>query len=316
MLKRLFKISIVLELIALLAYGATSHAQELNCTVKVMSDGIQGQGQDKEVFRSMQQAIADFMNTRKWTNDQYAPQEKINCNILINVTQTLPGVQNGFAATITIQSSRPVYNSSYASQLVKHVDKDVQFSYNQFQPLEFNDNRVVGNNAYVSNLPAVLAYYAYLVIAFDYESFAPKGGQEYFKKAQNIVNNAPEQGKTISGWKAVEGNHNRYWIVDQVLNPRFQALRSVWYSMHRDALDNMYKDPAESQKTILNSINTLSQLQKENPGSILLQFFFNAKSDEFASVIAQQPEANRGLYITMIGQIDVPNAQKYNSLNK
>ncbi|MBW7913969.1 MAG: DUF4835 family protein [Taibaiella sp.] len=316
MLKQLFKISFVLELIALLAYGATSQAQELNCTVKVMSDAIQGQGQDKEVFRSMQQAITDFMNTRKWTNDQYAPQEKINCNILINVTQTLPGIQNGFAATITIQSSRPVYNTNYTSQMVKHVDKDVQFSYNQFQPLEFNDNRVVGNNAYVSNLPAVLAYYAYLVIAFDYESFSPKGGQEYFKKAQNIVNNAPEQGKTITGWKAVEGNHNRYWIVDQVLNPRFQALRSVWYSMHRDALDNMYKDPAESQKTILNSINTLSQLQKENPGSILLQFFFNAKSDEFASVIAQQPEANRGLYITMISQIDVPNTQKYNSLNK
>lgn len=316
MLKQLFKISFVIELLVLLAYAGVSDAQELNCTVKVMSDGIQGQGQDKEVFRSMEKAITDFMNTRKWTNDQFAPQEKINCNILINVTQTLPGIQNGFAATLTIQSSRPVYNTSYTTQMVKHVDKELQFSYNQFQPLEFNDNRVVGNNAYVSNLPAVLAYYAYLVIAFDYESFSPKGGQEYFKKAQNIVNNAPEQGKTISGWKAVEGNHNRYWIVDQLLNPRFQALRSVWYSIHRDALDNMYKDPAESQKTILNSINTLSQLQKENPGSILLQFFFNAKSDEFASVIAQQPEANRGLYITMISQIDVPNTQKYNSLNK
>lgn len=313
MLKRLYKILLIPVLFAI---ADISSAQELNCTVKVMSEGIQGQGQDKEVFRSMEKAITDFMNTRKWTNDQYTPQEKVNCNILINVTQTLPGVQNGFAATLTIQSSRPVYNTSYTTQMVKHVDKELQFSYNQFQPLEFNDNRVVGNNAYVSNLPAVLAYYAYLVIAFDYESFSPKGGQEYFKKAQNIVNNAPEQGKTISGWKAVEGNHNRYWIVDQVLNPRFQALRSVWYSMHRDALDNMYKDPAESQKTILNSINTLSQLQKENPGSILLQFFFNAKSDEFASVIAQQPEANRSLYITMIGQIDVPNAQKYNSLNK
>lgn len=315
MLRRLYRI-LTLQVVAGLGFVAMITAQELNCTVKVMADGIQGQGQDKEVFRSMQQAIADFMNTRKWTDDQFAPQEKINCNILINVTQTLPGVQNGFSATMTIQSSRPVYNSSYTTQMVKHVDKDVQFSYNQFQPLEFNDNRVVGNNAYVSNLPAVLAYYAYLVIAFDYESFSPKGGQDFFKKAQNIVNNAPEQGKTISGWKAVEGNHNRYWIVDQVLNPRFQALRSVWYSMHRDALDNMYKDPVESQKTILNSINTLSQLQKENPGSILLQFFFNAKSDEFASVIAQQPESNRELYIAMISQLDVPNVQKYNSLRK
>lgn len=310
MLKQLFNIL----LLTILTTGAT--AQELNCTVKVMSDGIQGQGQDKEVFRSMQQAIQDFMNSRKWTEDQFAPQEKINVNILINVTQTLPGIQNGFSAQLTIQSSRPVYNSSYMSQMVKHVDKELQFSYNQFAPLEFNDNRVAGNNVYVSNLPAVLAFYAYLMIGLDYESFAPKGGQELFKKAQNIVNNAPEQGKTITGWKAVEGNQNRYWIIDQILSPRFQAYRSLWYSIHREALDNMYKQPEESQKIILTSINTLSQLQKENPGSILLQFFFNAKSDEFASVVAQQTEANKALYISMLGQIDVPNSQKYNSLKK
>ncbi|MCB0696709.1 MAG: DUF4835 family protein [Chitinophagaceae bacterium] len=310
MLKRLFNILLFIGL------ATNVSAQELNCTVKVMADGISGQGQDKETFRNMQLAITEFMNNRKWTDEQFGPQEKINCNILINVTQTLQGVQNGFSATLTIQSSRPVYNTSYMSQMVKHVDKEVQFSYNQFSPLEFNDNRVAGNNVYVSNLPAILAYYAYLVIGFDFDSFSPKGGEPYFKKAQNIVNNAPEQGKTITGWKAVEGNHNRYWIVDQVLNPRFQALRSVMYSMHREALDNMYLKPEESQKIILNSINSLSQLQKENPGSVLLQFFFNAKSDEFASVIAQQPEANRGLYVTMISQIDVPNVQKYNSLLK
>jgi hypothetical protein len=310
MQKALYNILLILAL----ATGAT--AQELNCTVKVMSDGIQGQGQDKEVFRNMQLAITEFMNTRKWTEDQFAPAEKINCNILINLTQTLNGVQNGFAANITIQSSRPVYNSSYMSQTVKHVDKDVQFSYNQFAPLEFNDNRVTGNNVYVSNLPAILAYYAYIIIGLDYESFAPKAGEPFFKKAQNIVNNAPEQGKTITGWKAVEGNHNRYWLADQLLNPRFQAFRSLWYSMHRNGLDNMYKQPVESQMVILNSINTLSQLQKENPGAILLQFFFNAKSDEFASVVAQQAEANKAQYITMLSQIDVPNTQKYNSLKK
>lgn len=310
MLKKLFNISLLIIL------ANTVTAQELNCTVKVMADGIQGQGQDKEVFRNMQQAITEFMNSRKWTDDQFAPQEKINCNILINVTQTLQGIQNGFSATFTIQSSRPVYNSSYMSQTLKHVDKELQFSYGQFAPLEFNDNRVAGNNVYVSNLPAVLAFYAYLMIGLDYESYAPKGGEIYFKKAQNIVNNAPEQGKTITGWKAAEGNHNRYWLADQILSPRFQAFRSVWYSMHREALDNMYKSPEESQKIILNSINTLSQLQKENPGAILLQFFFNAKSDEFASIIAQQPEANRALYISMISQIDVPNTQKYNSLKK
>lgn len=304
------------NILLLLLCASTVHAQELNCTVKVMGDAIQGQGQDKDVINNLERAIKEFMNTRKWTDDQFTPQEKINCNILLNLTSTLQGVQNGFAATMTIQSTRPVYNSSYKTQMVKHVDKEVQFAYNQFSPLEFNDNRVVGNNPYVSNLSAVLAYYAYLVIGFDYESFSEKGGQDYFKRAQNIVNNAPEQGKVISGWKAVEGNHNRYWLTDQLLNPRFQALRSVWYSMHRESLDSMYVKPEPAQERILNSINTLSQLQRENPGSILLQFFFNAKSDEFASVVAQQPEANRGLYISMLSQIDVPNTQKYNSLKK
>ena len=311
MLKRWLNIWLLL-----MVFGIPAGAQELNCTVKVMSDGIQGQGADKEVFRSMQQAVQDFMNTRKWTNDQYLPQERIACNILINVVKVLPGVQNGFSATLTIQASRPVYNSTYMSQTVKYVDKELQFAYNQFSPLEFNDNRVNGNNAFVSNLPAVLAYYAYLVIGLDYESFSPKGGTDYFKKAQNIVNNAPEQGKDISGWKAVEGNFNRYWIADQLLNPRFQALRNVWYSMHRDGLDNMYAKPDDARKVILNSINTLAQLQKENPGSVLIQFFFNAKSDELASVVAQLPVESRGLYITMLSQIDVPNLQKYNTLKE
>ena len=308
MQKKLFS----LILISVLSFAA--RAQELNCKVRVMADKILNK--DKEVFRTMERSITEFMNTRKWTTDEFGPAEKIDCNILINITGQAKGDEDVYTATMSVQSARPIYNTSYTSPLINQVDRDVIFRYSQFTPLQFDDNRVSGNDAMQSNLTALLAFYAYLVLGLDYESFSPKGGQEFFKKAQNIVNNAPEQGKTITGWKAVEGNHNRYWIVDQVLNPRFQALRSVWYSMHREALDNMYAQPAESQKIILNSITTLSQLQKENPGSILLQFFFNAKSDEFASVIAQQPEANRGLYITMIGQIDVPNVQKYNSLNK
>lgn len=299
--------------VIILTFGSLQ-AQELNCTVKVMADALQGQAADKEVFNTMEQSITDFMNTRKWTNDQYSPNEKINCNILLNVTKPLNGVQNGYTATLTVQATRPVFNTSYNSQTFKHVDKEVDFVYNQFSPLEFNDNRVSGNNAYVSNLSAVLAYYAYMVIGFDYDSFAPQGGTEYFKKAQNIVNNAPEQGKSIRGWTAVEGNFNRYWLTDQILNPRFQAIRSVWYSMHREALDNMYQEPEKSREVILKSISTLSQLQKENPGSAILQLFFNSKSDEFASVVAQVPVEKRALYITMLSQIDVPNTQKYNSL--
>lgn len=300
------------SILLLLLSSMIVNAQELNCRVRVMHDKIQNV--DKELFNNMERSLNEFMNTRKWTDDQFGPDEKIECNILLNVTGTLSGVQNGFQGTLNIQASRPVYNSSYSSPLINFIDRDVIFAYSQFNTLQFDDNRVSGNDPYVANLTALLAYYAYLVIGLDYDSFSPKGGTDYFKKAQNIVNNAPEQGKSIVGWKAVEGNKNRYWITDQILNPRFQALRGFWYNMHREGLDNMYKKPDESRMLILNGINTLSQLQKENPGAILLQFFFNAKSDEFASLLAQLPADQRGLYITMLQQIDVPNAQKYNSL--
>lgn len=277
-----------------------------------MYDKIQAQGTDRDLFKNLEGAVTEFMNTRKWTNDQFGPNEKIECNILINLTNKLDA--QSFAGTINIQSSRPVYNTGYNSPIINFIDRDIQFGYSQFAPLQFDDNRVSGNNAMQSNLTAILAYYAYLMLALDYESFAPKGGSELFKKAQNIVNSAPEQGKTIQGWKAVEGNKNRYWIVDQLLSPRFEEYRNFWYTLHREALDNMYKTPEESKKLVLDGITKLTQLNKENPSSILIQFFFNAKSDEIAGIVSQVPREKRASYLSMLQQIDVPNTQKYNSM--
>jgi hypothetical protein len=154
----------------------------------------------------------------------------------------------------------------------------------------------------------------YLILGLDYDSFELNGGTDFLKKAQNVVNNAPEEGKNIVGWKAVEGNRNRYWIVDQLLSPRFKFVREYWYTIHREALDNMFTKPEESRKLILEGLPKLAQVHKENPGSILMQFFFNAKSDEMASIVAQVPKEQRGIYISMLQQVDVPNAQKYNSL--
>lgn len=304
MRKRLFSI------ISLICIACAAQAQELTCKVKVMHDKIQGV--DKEVFTSMERNIIEFMNTRKWTNDQYGTSEKIECNILINLFNKVD--QSSFEGTISIQASRPVYNTNYNTPTVNFVDRDLKFSYSQYVPLQFEDNRVSGNDPMVSNLTAVLAYYSYLILGLDYDSFAPNGGADLFKKAQNVVNNAPESGKTITGWKAVEGNKNRYWIIDQIQNPRFAAFRTYWYSMHREGLDNMYKKPEEAKKVVLDGIPKLVQLNKENPGSILLQFFFNAKSDELVNIVAQVPREQRLSYIGMLQQVDVTNAQKYNNL--
>lgn len=306
-MKKLFNI------VCLLLFGLGVNAQELNCKVTITHDKITGV--DNEVFLSMQRAVIEFMNARKWTTDDFTTSEKIDCNIFINLTGNKAGGDiDAYNATISMQASRPVYNSGYITALVNYVDRDVIFKYNQFNPLSFDDNRVSGAEPLMSNLTAILAYYAYIIVALDYDSFSPDGGNNYLKKAQNIVNNAPEQNKTISGWKAVEGTRNRYWLVDQLLNPRFHDMRGVWYTMHREGLDSMYTKPIDSRNRILGGLKKLSQLNKENPSSMLLQFFFAAKSEEFIHLVAQVPKPERAPYITYLISMDVPNAAKYTAL--
>ncbi len=295
-----------------LALSVPAMAQELNCKVKVMHEKILNT--DPEVFRTMERSITEFMNNRKWTTDAFQPEERIDCNILINLTGKHGGSDDGYTATINIQASRPVFNTSYTSPLVNFIDRDLVFRYSQFNPLQFDDNRVSGANPMEANLTAVLAYYAYLVIALDYSSFAPNGGMAYFKKAQHIVNNAPEEGKSIPGWQAFDSRTNRYWLTDQIMGPRFAAFHTFWYIMHREGLDNMLSKPAESRQAILEGISILQQLHKDNPGSILLQFFFNAKSDEFLRILAQLPKEERAPFVTMLAQTDVANASRYNTL--
>lgn len=288
-------------------------AQEFNCKVKVQSTAIQNV--DKQVFTTMEKSIADFMNTRKWTTDEFGVNEKIEVNIMINLTARTPG-EEVYTGTLNIQASRPVYNSNYNSPTVNFVDRDFMFRYNQFTPLQFEDNRVSGNDPVASNLTAVLAFYAYIILGLDYDSFSPEGGSFYLKRAQNVVNNAPEDGNGIPGWKAVEGNKNRFWLIDQMLSPRFAEWRSFWYTLHREGLDKMYSNPEEAKTKILAGIPKLHQLNNANPSSILLQFFFNAKSDEIAKIVAQAPREKRIQYVPMLSQMDVPNTAKYQALLK
>lgn len=289
----------------------TAQAQELNCKVAIQHARIQNV--DPQVFRTMERSIAEFLNSRKWTSDDWAANERIDVNVMMNLTEKDPN-EDIYKATINIQASRPVYNASYTSPTVNFVDRDVMFRYSQFNPLVFDDNRVSGSDALASNLTAILAFYSYMILGLDYESFAPNGGSVYFKRAQNVVNNAPEQGSSIAGWRATEGNRNRYWLVDQILNPRFAAMRTYWYSMHREGLDNMYSQPDESRKKILNGLPALAQMNRENPASILLQFFFNAKSDELLRILSQAPREERSQYAVLLMAMDVPNVRKYEAL--
>lgn len=303
-------------LLCLLACAALvpAAAQELNCKVSIRHDRILNV--DQQVFTDMERAITSFINTRKWTTDDYSPQEKIECTIMFNLTAKLDGIQDGYEATMNIQATRPVYNTGFNTSLVNFVDKEANFKFNQFSPLIFDDNRVGGSgDAITDNLAATLAFYAYLIIGLDYDSYSMNGGNAYFKKAQNIVNNAPE-GKGVRGWKAVDGTKNRYWLADQILNPRFADFHKYWYSMHRMGYDMYYDKPNEAKKNILSGIATLQKLNRDNPNAILVQFFFNAKSTELLNLLADMPVGDRQQYITLLSQADVTNAQKYQALSK
>jgi hypothetical protein len=303
----------LLSCFTLLFFAAVTSgwAQEFNGKVTIMHDKITGV--DPQVFTAMQKAMNDFFNTQKWTADEFAPSERIDCNILLNLTaKNAGGDPDGYTATMNIQATRPVYNSSYSSTLVNYIDKEVTFHFSQFNTLHFDDNQVTGTDPLASNLTAVFAYYSYLILALDYDSFAPEGGTALLKKAQNVVNSAPDS-KGINGWKAAENTHNRYWLVDQLLNNRYGDVRSFWYNMHREGLDSMYIKPNEARTRILVNLKKLYTVNRENPGSVLLQFIFNAKADEIQHLLAQAPKQERGQYITLLTAMDVPNAAKYNA---
>jgi len=307
MLRKLFNILAVCLLTSIAA-----EAQELNCKVTLLHDKITGV--DAQVFSNMQRAITEFMNGHKWTSDDWGPNEKIDCSILINLTANkVNGDPDTYSATMSIQAARPVYNASYTSTLVNYVDKDIVFKFTTFAPLRFDDNQISGTDPISSNLTAILGYYTYIVLALDYDSFSPNGGTQYLKRAQNVVNNAPE-GKGITGWKAVESQRNRYWLIDQWLNSRFGDVRNYWYTMHREGLDSMSMKPNESRTRILVNLKKIYTVNRENPSSILIQFFFNAKSDELLHLLAQAPKNERPQYVTLLSAMDVPNAAKYNAL--
>ena len=302
----------LLSLFICLLAGTALHAQELACKVRIMHEKIEKT--DPAVFTAMEHGINEFLANRRWTSDEFGNTERIDCNVLINITDKNATDPDLYTATLSIQATRPVYNTGYTTPIINYVDRDVVFHFSQYTSLQFDDNRVSGSDPLASNLTAILAYYAYLTIGLDYDSFSPDGGTTIFKKAQNIVQNAPEQGGDIHGWKAFEDKRNRYWIIDQLLSPRYAQLRSYWYSMHREGLDVLYNKPQEGNAKILAGISILNQLQKDNPGSTLLQFFFNSKSDELLRIVAQLPREERNNYLTILSATDASNAVRYSNL--
>ncbi|MBI3521093.1 MAG: DUF4835 family protein [Bacteroidetes bacterium] len=280
--------------------GETAFSQELNCQVSVVSPQIQGTT-EKQIFDQLQKAIFEFMNNTRWTKDNFTTPERIDCSILINVTNKYS--TEDYRATIQIQSRRPVFKSSYFSPTVNYIDENFTFKYQQFQQLDFN------LNTYSNNLTSVLAYYAYIIIANDYDTFSNLGGTEYFQKAQMIVSNA--QSTSDPGWKSFESNKNRYWIVENALQPVFQPIRECMYKYHRLGLDIMNEKADDGRKEILKSTDLLLGVYKNRPASFAMELFFNAKTDELVNIFSKGQPDEKAKIVETLTTVDPANSTKY-----
>jgi hypothetical protein len=285
-------------------------AQELQARLSIVSNKVSTQV-DKKIFQTLQTALTNFLNNRKWTNDAYQPQEKIKCNFLLTIDEY--SGNNSFKGTLSVQAARPVYNTSYESPIINFQDPLVQFKYVEFQPIEFNENRIQGNDPSAANLPAILAYYVNIILGMDYDSFSPRGGDPYFQKAQYIVNNAPEGGD-ISGWKAFEGLRNRFKLVQGFTDSRFNLVHDAVYAYYRNGFDKFYENETEGRSGILSALSYLNTINTENPGSMVLQFFFQGKSNELVKIFSKAETDLKTRARDFLVKLDLTNASAYKEL--
>lgn len=297
------RLLLTLILCSLLVSSQIVSAQELNCSVSVLSPNATES--DRSIYSTLQTSIREFVNNRKWTNDQFLNQERIECSITITITERV--TVEDFKANIQIQSRRPVYKSSYNSPLFNHQDNDFNFRYLQDQILEFDEANIS------SNLTAVLGYYCYMILGLDYDSYSLEGGLVYFMKAQTIVNNA--QSLPERGWKAFESQRNRFWLVENILHAQFKSLRSCMYKYHRLGFDILADNLTDGRAAVLNALKELRTAYNNRPNSFALQVFFNAKADEIVSLFTQAPGDEKSQLIQLLSLIDPANSLKYNAIS-
>jgi Domain of unknown function (DUF4835) len=285
-------------------------AQEIQARLSVITAKVSTQV-DKKVFQTLQSALTNFLNNRKWTNDVFQPGEKILCNFLLNIDQDLGN--NVFKGKLTVQAARPVYNTNYDSPIMNFQDDNVTFRYVEFQPIEFNENRIQGNDPLAANMTAILAYYVNVILGLDYGSFSLRGGDAYFQKAWNIVNNAPEN-KDIGGWKSFENLRNRYWLAENLNSNRFALIHDALYSYYRSGMDIFYENEDAGRNGILNCLNFLNTINNENPNSMILQFFFQGKGTELVKVFSKANSELKNRARELLVKLDITNGAAYKEL--
>ncbi|MBC8034964.1 MAG: DUF4835 family protein [Chitinophagaceae bacterium] len=286
---------------------APLEAQELRARLTVNASQA-GNKVDKKVFQTLQSALNNFLNNRKWTKEAFQPNERIVCNFLLTINQAQD--DNLYQASLTVQAARPVYNTTYDSPLINFIDNDILFRYVEFQPIEFNENRVSGSDGLTSNLTAVLAYYVNIIIGLDFSSFSLRGGDSYFQKAQNIVSNAPS-GREVSGWNAFDGQRNRYWLMENLTNSKYALVHDAIYGYYRLGMDNMFDNETEARKGIMNSLNLLNTVNSNTLNTMIIPFFFQGKSNELVRIFKKATPDERSRAADLLSKMDISNSNTY-----
>jgi hypothetical protein len=284
-----------------------SNSQELNCNVQVSAQKIQGS--NRQVFQSMQKDVYEFLNNTVWTNNVFNYAERIDCNFLINLTDQLSADE--FKGTIQIQLSRPVFNTTYNTTMLNFIDNNFQFRYVEFQPLEFDPN------VHRSNLVSVLAYYVYIILGVDYDSFSTEGGTQFYQIADKLVSNA--QNAPEPGWKPYDGsrNRNRYWLVKNMLNKEYSEIRKFIYEYDRNGLDVMESRLGEARTNMAESLKLLQDVfrRKPDPFMYFLQIVIDAKRDELINIFGDAFPEEKSRVIQILTEIDPANKTRYEKIN-
>ena len=296
----------ILPVFVLLLPG-TMAAQELNCNVQVTAQQIQGS--NRQVFETMQRDLYEFMNNSVWTNHVFSYSERLDCNILINLTDQLSADE--FRGTIQVQLRRPAFNTTYNSTMLNFIDNSFQFRYVEFQPLEFDPS------SHKSNLVSVLAYYTYIILGFDYDSFSPLGGTEFFQMAEKIVTNA--QNAPEPGWKPYDAsrNRNRYWLVKNVLDKGYEGVRQFMYEYNINGLDKLESRTAEARTSMAESLKLIQEVYRKKPDPFMyyLQIVLEAKSEELINIFTEAFPEEKSRVVQILTEIDPANKAKYEKIN-
>jgi hypothetical protein len=297
------KLSWIFCFLLLLPFGAS--AQELNTQVRVSTPQLQVS--DPKLFEDLESAISDFMNNQTWTNIDYEPEERINVTLQLNIKQELGN--NTFTGEIAILATRPVYGSSYETTLLNYLDRDIKIPYAPGQTIQHTQN------SFADNLSSILSFYAYYIIGADYDTFKPLGGELYYERALEVINNIPAGvASDAGGWTAGDSDRNRFWLVDNVLNPKGKVLREALYTYHLEGLDIMFSDVTTGQRKVLDALQRINSVHQGFPNSMIVPLFIQAKSQEVLDIMALANRNMKRQVYTLMVKMDAAGANKYKPL--